>query len=640
MSDKFKGIKNNNWQRPKTTKLYLHPPEASRIITLWPDFKVINKKVAPGEREIEDAYGLWFIFGEDGIPLQWDLTQIEVSPKGYPIYTLKAEKDFFTLNMEIFCSWQTNPITYIRLKVYNPSFIKRDVNIGLIARSGPDRMLYGFSGDGYTSYNPMIEIWDMVRNTWRLINNNKILDADNSNRSIKLCSKKNYSISWIHRNKFNSFLKDYTELTTSLEGGEEAEFFFCISEEDEYIDILNTFETEKEKVISMYQKELDKITTKPKFNNPTLDQLFYSLVIQILQMFSTSEGDKNIRPRQGFRSSGVWPVEAIEMLIALDRIGLGDWAEKGYRFFRDMQIKQGEDAGRYRGIISPRWSNETGAVLFGLGFHLLKENSHNLFLSYRESILEAIRWIERQREKTKVEEYEGRKVAQGLFPPGRPHDWDLNGQFWCFTDGWNYMGISKMSEVFRHFNDPESKYIESIRIDYERCLKDVLKEVIKSQEDRDEIFIPNIIGIPETYPPIGPYFADGPAILIRAGIIEPESETFEKVEKYFLNRGWIKNGLTGLMTDSMLSPSDPWAGHTWYTSFSDMCWFYGWLKRGEREKAAETLNAQFKYGMTKEFYLQERYADNDPSFTPWQPNGSANGRLITMLLDFLGEERS
>lgn len=79
--------------------------------------------------------------------------------------------------------------------------------------------------------------------------------------------------------------------------------------------------------------------------------------------------------------------------------------------------------------------------------------------------------------------------------------------------------------------------------------------------------------------------------------------------------------------------SDPYAGHTWYTSFSDYYWYYAWLKNGEYGKAKATLEAQMKYGMSREFYLNERYADNDPYWVPWCPNASANGRLLNMLCD-------
>ena len=140
-------------------------------------------------------------------------------------------------------------------------------------------------------------------------------------------------------------------------------------------------------------------------------------------------------------------------------------------------------------------------------------------------------------------------------------------------------------------------------------------------------------------PPRGPYMSDGPANLLRAGVIEPDSPAVQLAEAYFRNRGMMQNGLTGLMNDGQMRQghrSDPWAGHTWYTSFPDFCWFHYWLETKQYQKAAETLRAELKYGMTPEFYMPERYADNDPYFVPWMPNASANGRTIMMLFDAEG----
>lgn len=244
-------------------------------------------------------------------------------------------------------------------------------------------------------------------------------------------------------------------------------------------------------------------------------------------------------------------------------------------------------------------------------------------------MLDGYNWIKNRRTKSE----------NGLFPAGRPHDWGLNVQAWGITDAVNLMGLSKMADMFLYFKDDSAQDIKGQVDDYRKCFTKILDDIVKNQEGREEIFIPNYIGIPESYPPLGPYFCDGPAMLIRAGIIEPESDVFERVEKYFKNRGWMKNGLTGLMTDGLLGSyaSDPWAGHTWYVSFPDFCWFLGWMRKGERDKALETMWAQIRYGMSNEYYMLERFADNDPSFCPWQPNASANGRLIQMFFEFFGK---
>jgi hypothetical protein len=149
------------------------------------------------------------------------------------------------------------------------------------------------------------------------------------------------------------------------------------------------------------------------------------------------------------------------------------------------------------------------------------------------------------------------------------------------------------------------------------------------------------LGVAMTDPPYGSYATDGPGMLIRAKVIDPGSREARLIENYYRNRGMMDHGLTGMMNDGLIFQghnADPWAGHTWYTSFSDLYWFYNWLESGERDKAEETLNAQMLYGMSPEYYLLERYADNDPYWTPWMPNASANGRFLMMTTDYFNDE--
>ena len=171
-------------------------------------------------------------------------------------------------------------------------------------------------------------------------------------------------------------------------------------------------------------------------------------------------------------------------------------------------------------------------------------------------------------------------------------------------------------------------------------MKKILADELAKNTREGEIFLTNKVGEEMTDPPTGAYMTDGPGMLVRVGVTEPGSEAMKLVENYFRNRGMFRNGLTGLMNDGLIFQghnADPWAGHTWYTSFGDIYWFENWLKSGEREKAAQTMFAQMKWGMSSEFYLLERYADNDPYWTPWMPNASANGRLLMMMADYFGE---
>ena len=47
------------WERPRTNKIYLHPPFAERLQILWPDFKVTNSDIADDHRHIREHGSGW-----------------------------------------------------------------------------------------------------------------------------------------------------------------------------------------------------------------------------------------------------------------------------------------------------------------------------------------------------------------------------------------------------------------------------------------------------------------------------------------------------------------------------------------------------------------------------------------------------
>ena len=54
------------WERPRTNKIYLHPPFAERLQILWPDFKVTNSDIADDNRHIrEHGSGFIVLRGEE-----------------------------------------------------------------------------------------------------------------------------------------------------------------------------------------------------------------------------------------------------------------------------------------------------------------------------------------------------------------------------------------------------------------------------------------------------------------------------------------------------------------------------------------------------------------------------------------------
>lgn len=652
------------WDRPKTTKLYLQPPGCDRLVTAWPDLKIVDQAATAPLGETQDCFGVHLLFGAEAQAVPWEDTRFQVRSDGIPVHGLRADWKGLRLELEVFCAWKSDaahsPLyceeertggqapsttrTYARLTVTNQTPQVRDFILGLLPRTGPAHYLWGIRADFYASYQPQQATWDMVRNTWAVCARPRA-EGDETEaclrdgaRHLRLCAPEGAELVWRERPRSGHAAHYFLELSTLVEPAQSRVFYLILAHGETGPVGPEEYETRRAETIAAWQEQLRLVQIQPRGGEGEIREIYWSLLCQCLQMLARDH-EGLLRPRQGGGCCFVWPGEAVEFLRALDRVGLTVWTRPAYEFFRHHQMQEGEDRGRYASVGAANWYAHTGAVLWGLAAHLIAENRPERFAAWRESVLLAVDWIEQQRATTRTE---ATGLGQGLLPAGTGHDWDISAQYWCFTDAYTYLGLRDMAQVFARFDDAEAGRLQQAATDYEQCLRRTLDQVCAEQEGREELYIPNLLGVEESYPPVGPYFADGPVNLMRAGILDPRDERFERVESYFRNRGWMANGLTGLMTDGLFCwgqfYSDPWAGHTWYVSTSDLCWFYAWLARGERTKAAQTLRAQFRYAMTPEHYMAERYADNDPTFCPWQPNASANGRTIMMMLDFYGEE--
>ena len=207
------------------------------------------------------------------------------------------------------------------------------------------------------------------------------------------------------------------------------------------------------------------------------------------------------------------------------------------------------------------------------------------------------------------------------------------------TDAFNQQALGILADAFEKYEDPRAEEIRKEHAEYLDCLKNILAQIVAENTDPEELLIPNRLGIPQTDPPMGAYYADGPALLLGTGVMDPNSKEAKMAENYFRNRKCMQRGLTGLMSDGRLRPNkdtDKVAGHTWYLCSSDLRWFYVWLAQGETQKAEQVIDALLRYGVSDEYYVSERFADNEPYYVPWLPNASGNGRILTMLAEFYG----
>jgi len=621
------------WERPYTSKRYLQPPCSNLFCTQWTDFKVITSRfqLFPAERmnfSKEPAAGFRLLLGEEMASPEF--TDVDVVPRldGVPIHELIYGYDDMILEMESFCDIEEKePAIYNRIFLTNNGYKKLKGVVGFMPRSGFENYLTGNGIDGYADYYSDPANWGFVQNTWKF-NKGMLTDGE---YDIIFPENEGFKLKWQgDKDGLRWAQRHILRLEYELSPGETA----CLTA------IMST--KARKKAVAQYDKayaavekfwfgELARIKRYP---DAEYVDVVNNLVVQCLQMFARFDKEGFIAPRQGGLNRYVWSAEAVEFLTALDRLGDFDKYVNialDY-YFNHAMITEGEDAGQV--VLKTGWASTTGAVCRTAGYHA-KLRGKKEFTKWRDKMYLCFKWMEKMRALS----YTMNCVGKGIFPSAKSTDWPEEAQAWCVSDGHNLTGYKELAESFELYKDPAAKEIRAAYEDYLACEKKILAGEVAKNKNKTELLITNRLGRKQTDPPFGPYFGDGPAMLIMADVLDPKSKEAKMCEQYFINRQVMRNGLTGLMSDGMLragGPRDPWAGHMWYLSSCDSRWFKCWMAQGEKQKAYDTMTANLKYGMTEAYYMQERYADNDPCWLPWQPNASANGRMLHMLCDYFG----
>jgi len=614
-----------DWRQPFTNKRYLHPPFSENMFTMWPELRVICGDVIEKTHGYISA-GFRILVGEDLESPDFTEVRYETRQDGAPVHALSQDIGEYTIRMESLCDLERRATCFTAFTLVNNTDHEVSGVIALLPRTGREDHLVGTEVDGYAHYDSNVHNWGFLPSNWRregdLLTDGEyeiLLQTDGFETGWQGDLP---GLVWYKRRllKLSFTLAPHGSMS-----------FYCTFRHGKTAPF--DYEEQKAKTLAFWHRELKRLRRSP--GGAQYSGMVNNLVAQCLQMFAYPVGKDYVLPRQGGLQRVIWPNEGVEFLAALDMLGdFKDYTETAYEtYFLRFQCRDGEDDGAVQNLDGNRWGSITGASCWGCGRHLVYTDSRESFEKFREPLYRSFKWMQRQRAKT----LDGSCRGVGIFPPMKSSDWPGEFQSWTFTDAFNLLGYEWLAKAFEHFGDERAPEIRAAYDDYMACMKRILDELRDGSIVGDEMRLTFDLGVEMTDPPYGSYSTDGPGMLIRAKVIEPCSRDADLIEAYYRNRGMMKNGLTGLMNDGLIFQghnADPWAGHTWYTSFSDQYWFENWLKGGRREKAWETLSAQFKWGMSKEYYLLERYADNDPYWTPWMPNASANGRLLQMMAEY------
>ena len=612
-----------NWQRPVTTRRYLQPPKSEKLYTMWAEGKLVFGDIEAAD-EREDLYNdyvssaVWFVRFNIHGELDFHNTVNIIRDDGVPVHALTNKTGGIEFRVEAFSSFERAPKCFFELTLTNRTDHTVTDRAGFLVRTAREYNLIKNAPNHYRHYGTDILKWHELETSWTK-DGSILRDGE---RYISIDSLVDFALD----EKLGFAYIDFT-----LAPGAEISARFCYGEGEP---LAFDYVSEREKCISLWLKELDRISYLPEAIAADAERLkmVRHLVSTLLQHFCYPKDKDYMIARQGGLHRMIWPYETMPVLEALSRIGnFDDYIEPIIdMYFARCQSDEGEIV-----PFGVHWAMCTANALYSFAKYSEKRG-HSFFGKYADGAYKAFSWIKKTRASTKADG----DIIAGLFPPRRSCDDDLVFQGYGNTDSFNLMGLDALAHAFEHFGDKRGDEIRSEYLDYLGVMRAVWSDISKNGNE-GELRVPftprgddSAVEKAFGFGHFGSYIADAIDI--------PESDS-ERIIRYYKSRGFIKDGLYDRLPDKMAAGmvpaflDDNGRCLIWYVTAHEYSWFKYFMRHGMGDKALEIIDSTLKYAMTSEYYMVERYNEEDPYFAPWSPNASANGRTINMLVDYYGQ---
>lgn len=612
------------WQRPRTTRRYLHPPLAESMFTLFNDGKILYGQVLH-HHDWSDSYYhlksdvLWLMHGEKDEPFDFRTAVNRLPEDGAPFHGLTWKKSGFNVSLDAFCDTGVRrPTCFIRLTVENDGTAKAGLPMAVMLRRMREYFAAVGSPDFYEPYETHAEFFkgaDPMEfaprqpwNEWR------------SETAILRAGKLPAGVEWVQRASALRF-------TAFPEPGKPFVLTFTFGARDG-VARPEDWDVAKAAAEDFWRGELAKINRLPPEvrGDPFKVRLVKNLTVQMLQCFSRPVGSDLVLPRQGGLQRFVWPWDCKDMLSALGLIGdFGMYIEGALDFyFREYSAEDGRI-----GPFKNDWVCNSGECLYSLSRYCRKYDKRAVWNRHRDAAFRAFDWI---REKRRETARDPKKGMAGLFPSSCATDNPTPIQLWSFTDHSTLAGLQSFALAAEHFGDPRTSEVKAEADDLRRVIASVYRKFSEAAKDKDELRIPlTPDGKDDVFRKAG-YFDTAQGYVLRLGLEfghVPESDVMKVYNWHLRNGNASPKGLCARHPPrNNLSYR-----HRWYTTSSEQHWYRCFRRIGRDDLAELVFNAVLRYSMTEEFYVGERYDDTIPWFFPWSPNASGSGRIIRMMLN-------
>lgn len=613
-----------DWERPRTTRRYLHPPMADSMYTIWSDGKIMR-----GENRHQHDWKigyhelmadiLWVMHGDK--PFDFKTAENRLPANGIPFHGLTWREGGLVTELDAFCeTGPRSPACFVRLTVRNEGVAAMNEPYAVYFRRMQERNAVKGSPDIYIPYESQPEPFLYAPLfTYKMVASNVWSSSAATVRAEGLPGGAEWDA-----------MKCAMRFTASLAPGQSMSVDFVMGPNDSVARVGDRDEA-RSRAEAFWRGELNKINRLPQkvASDPEKLRLVQNLTVQMLQCFCHPIGSDLVIPMQGGLQRYVWPWDCRDMLTALGVIGdFGEYVEGALDlYFREYAMEDGR-IGPFRND----WVCNTGECLHSFARYCLDTGSRVVWQRHRDAAMRGFEWMRRKR----AESANDGKSFPGLFPVSWATDNQTPIQIWCFTDIENLNALTAFAEAARRFGDSRVDEVEAERADLCRTIADIYSKFSRAADGRDVLRIPlTPDGDDEAFLKSG-YFNMSQGHVLQTGLANgfATSEDVIKVYNWCLRNG--KASPRGLCANHA-PRADLGSPHYWYTTSSEIAWQNCFLRIGRRDLANLVLDAVMKYSMTAEYYVGERYRDDTPWYFPWSPNASGSGRIVQMLLLASGE---
>ncbi|MBR1926994.1 MAG: hypothetical protein IJ840_04495 [Bacteroidales bacterium] len=390
-----------------------------------------------------------------------------------------------------------------------------------------------------------------------------------------------------------------------------------------------TYPEIKEKAVTGYtslfsDKDLDILFPTMRWGDITT-----FLQLNIMQMLYRYPGRQWLQTGQGGSSERfyVWVFEAVQMLRPMLKTGHLGIVRQTLDYIFSLQDSGFPPEGDFTtlegavGTTGPRWANTTGMALDLASEYYLYSNDQEFLDDFLPKILKALKWISGEVKATRKLNPDGsRPMTYGLMPFAVGGDGE-KGYFVGTTDLFTFLGFYKAVDLLERINHPDAAMFRSELELYRDAIHEAIKILTLPDGQISRVLRPD--GTKGIIARINQY-VDTMAPIATMGLVDPESALFQDFIRFYeLNAG----------DDFFMGKLDQ---ERYYVVQGENYWHQIYLELGEWKKAWGVARAAMKYGMTQDTHLvQERFSIQDPSFCPWQPNGSGSGGVINMITNSL-----